>query len=320
MLSLESETRPSCQRGTTCDQAGTSRAAAGHPGDAKVTPAADNNCEMTSGFARRSGQRLDAAAVRTALAGPPGFWAGIDVVAETGSTNEDLLEAARRGAPEGTVLVAESQTAGRGRQGRSWETRPGAGLTCSMLLRPVSVAPARRGWVPLLTGVAAAAAVGEVAGVDARLKWPNDLLAGGGKLAGILAEQAGDAIVVGVGLNVTARADELPPTGATSLALLGASRTDREPLLISLLRNLAAWYLRWTGCGGDPVASGLREAYLGRSATVGREVRVSLPGGRLLAGAAAGVDETGRLLVTSPGPAGPGAVEAVSAGDVIHVR
>ena len=129
------------------------------------------------------------------------LWTSVRVVASTGSTNADLLA---RGGPEGQVLVAEEQTAGRGRSGRTWVSQPGASLTFSVLLRPASVPPSARGWLPLLTGVAVAAGVRSAAGVAARLKWPNDILVGDRKLAGILAEQSadGDAVVIGVGLNV----------------------------------------------------------------------------------------------------------------------
>ena len=280
---------------------------------------------MSTEFTVGGDWRLSAAAVRAACAGSGRFWRDIDVVPRTGSTNADMLETARRGAPEGTVLVAEAQTAGRGRLGRSWVTSPGAALTFSVLLRPAAVPAGRRGWVPLLTGVSVACAVQEVAVVAARLKWPNDVLAGGAKLAGILAEQAGGAIVVGIGINVTATAAQLPSAGATSLALQRASCIDRELLLAGLLRRVADWYLRWSGSAGDPVASGLRQEYLRLSATVGRDVRVSLPGGRMLSGTATGIDDAGRLLVAVAGNtgarnAGAGEVTAVSAGDVIHIR
>src|SRR6202044_1415756 len=126
------------------------------------------------------------------------------------------------------VLAAEEQTAGRGRGGRTWVSRPGASLTFSVLLRPVTVPPSSRGWLPLLTGVAVAAGVRSASGVAAGLKWPNDVLVGDRKLAGILAEQStdGDTVVVGVGLNVATEERELPvsPTGlpATSLLVEGA--------------------------------------------------------------------------------------------------
>jgi BirA family transcriptional regulator, biotin operon repressor / biotin---[acetyl-CoA-carboxylase] ligase len=263
---------------------------------------------------------LRADELRRAVLTPGRLWSRLDVLAQTGSTNDDLLAAARAGAAEGAVLAAEHQTRGRGRQGRQWVSRAGSSLIFSVLLRPASVPPADRGWLPLLTGVAVARALGQVAGVDATLKWPNDVLADGAKLAGILAEQAGEAIVIGVGLNVAATRDELPPPGpgalpATSLALLGA-RADRGSLLIGILAELEDWYRRWTRPSpGDAEGSGLRAEYLSCSATVGRAVRVELPGGTVLTGTASGIDPVGRLILdTAAGPA------AVSAGDVIHVR
>jgi BirA family biotin operon repressor/biotin-[acetyl-CoA-carboxylase] ligase len=238
------------------------------------------------------------------------------VVAETASTNEDLLAAAGRGAPEGTVLAAEVQTAGRGRMGRSWVSLPGAALTFSVLLRPLAAPPARKGWVPLLTGIAVASALRADAGVDARLKWPNDVLVNGAKLAGILAEQAGDAIVVGAGVNISVGQDDLPSASATSLALQGAACTDRQVLLVSLLGQLERRYLRWIRTQSDGAgACGLRQEYLSLSATVGQEVRVSLPGGRTLAGTAYDVDNAGRLVIRSAS-----GLVSVSAGDVVHVR
>jgi BirA family transcriptional regulator, biotin operon repressor / biotin---[acetyl-CoA-carboxylase] ligase len=249
------------------------------------------------------------------------LWSEVRVAAETGSTNADLIAAARDGAPEGVVLVAERQTSGRGRLGRTWIAAPGAALTFSVLLRPAAVPPAGRGWLPLLAGVAVAAGIRAQTGLDVSLKWPNDVLARGqgqaGKLAGILAEQAGDAIVVGTGLNVTASPAGLPPATAISLADLGATSTDREALLTAILRELEHWYLRWVRGEppGDALASGLRAEYLRSCGTIGRDVRVELPVGASLHGRACDVDATGRLLVA----AGDG-VEAVSAGDVVHVR
>lgn len=257
---------------------------------------------------------LSAAAVQAALAAAGSGWHDVTVVAETGSTNQDLLAAAQRGAAEGTVLVAETQTAGRGRLGRSWQSPPRTALLFSVLLRP-AVPPARRGWVPLLAGVAVATALRELTAVDAQLKWPNDVQLGGEKLAGLLAEQAGPAIVAGTGLNVHATRGELPP-GATSLALHGADQAGRAGLLAGLLAELERRYLRWAaGHDGDPTDSGLRDDYLRLCATIGRQVRVSLPGGQELTGTASDVDEAGRLVVSD------GWQEtAVSAGDVVHVR
>src|ERR1700677_2706462 len=137
---------------------------------------------------------LDATVLRRAVVRPGGLWRAVEVLASTGSTNADLLAQASAGAPEGTVLAAEEQTAGRGRLGRAWVSPPRAALTFSLLVRPHTVPVARRGWLPLLTGVAVASAVRAVAQVQAQLKWPNDVLADGAKgakgakLAGILAE------------------------------------------------------------------------------------------------------------------------------------
>jgi BirA family biotin operon repressor/biotin-[acetyl-CoA-carboxylase] ligase len=303
---------------------------------------------------------LDPVSVRDSVLTGSRLWSRVSVVAETGSTNADLVAAARAGAAEGAVLVAERQHAGRGRLGRPWISEPGAALTFSVLLRPVTVPAAARSWLPLLTGVAVAAGIREQTGLDVSLKWPNDVVAAGGdgqaglgKLAGILAELAGDAVVLGVGLNVAAtpalagagavvaegtgaarggaarggadrggadrggadhRAVALAPA---SLASIGAAGVDRAALLTAILRQLEHWYLRWSGesAAGDAVASGLRAEYLRSCRTVGREVRVELPGGAVLTGRACDVDGAGRLLVASDS-----GVEPVSAGDVIHVR
>lgn len=250
------------------------------------------------------------------------LFTSLRVLARTGSTNADLLAEAGTAAAAGAVLIAEEQTAGRGRLARSWQSQPGAALTFSVLLRPSQVPPSRRSWLSLLTGVAMASALRAAAGLQVSLKWPNDVLAsagppGGGKLAGILAEQAGDAIVVGVGLNVSASRDELPSPQATSLWLAGAPSLDREAILAAALRELEYWYLRWceTTPPGDADASGLRAGYLGYCATIGQDVRVELPGGSVLAGRAVDVDSAGCLLVSADG-----ATQAVSAGDVVHVR
>ncbi len=261
---------------------------------------------------------LSAATLAAAVAGPGRLWADIRVVAQTGSTNADVLGYAAQGAAEGLVVAAEAQIAGRGRLGRTWHSRPGAALTFSVLLRPAPVPRAAWGWVPLLAGLAAVTAVRALAGVDARLKWPNDLLVGDGKLAGILAEQAGDAIVVGIGLNVAGRAGDLPSPAATSLEACGVPGADRAGLLAEILRQLEHRYRRWLQAGGDADASGQREEYLALSATLGRLVRVELPGGTQLSGTAVGMDQFGQLLVR-PGAGGTAPVP-VSAGDVVHVR
>jgi BirA family transcriptional regulator, biotin operon repressor / biotin---[acetyl-CoA-carboxylase] ligase len=268
-----------------------------------------------------SGQpALDQRALRDQVLAGSLLWSELTVVAETGSTNEDLIAAARQGAAAGTVLVAEAQTRGRGRLGRSWASEPGKALTFSVLVRPAAVPPAARGWLPLLAGVAVVSAVRQQTGLEVGLKWPNDVLAGPGKLAGILAEQSGEAIVVGFGINV--ESSQAAPPSASSLAQLGAPGTDRQRLLAAVLAEFERWYLRWTGADGaggqrpgDAVSCGLRAEYLRSCATIGRQVSVELPGGKLLAGRAGDVDASGRLLVTAAA-----GVQPVSAGDVVHVR
>ena len=282
---------------------------------------------------------LDLTEITNALVRPGGLWREVRVVAETGSTNADLLAQAGAGAAEGLVLVAEAQSAARGRQGRRWTSPPRAALTFSVLLRPRGVPPALLGWVPLLAGVAAAAAVRAVTGVEATLKWPNDVLADGGKLGGILAERSGPAVVVGIGINVWQDRAGLPGDAATSLLLAApaggvvrsgdssaarggdgsAARAGglRERLLAELLAGLSHWYLTWRdqASPGDADACGLRREYTRRCATLGREVVVTMPGAEAISGTAAGVDGGGRLEVRTA----HGRV-SVTAGDVVHVR
>ena len=257
---------------------------------------------------------LDATALTSAVVGDGGLWRGVEVVEAIGSTNAELVRRAAADEPAGLVLVAEHQQAGRGRLDRTWTSPPRAGLTVSVLLRP-DVPAARRAWLSLLTGVALAEAVSEVAGVRTSLKWPNDLLApDGAKLAGILAESTGTAVVVGVGLNVSTRADELPETG-TSLTLVRGGPVDRAAVLLAFLRAFERRYRRWTEVLGDPVSSGLARDYLAWCSTVGATVTVTMPDGSTIDGVAEAVDWDGRLVVrTSAG------VLELASGDVRHVR
>lgn len=230
----------------------------------------------------------------------------------TTSTNDDVVTAARDGAPEGLVIVAEHQTAGRGRLNRQWVSPPGTGLTFSVLLRP-AVAEERWTWLPLLTGVALAEACATATGVDVVLKWPNDLLARDRKLGGILATRVESAVVIGIGVNVTTAREDLPVAEATSLLLAGAAAPDREHVLGVALRTLADRYQSWSATGGDPET--LRAAYAARCGTLGARIRVALPDGSSLDGTATDIDTDGRLVVeTADGE------HAVSSGDVVHVR
>ncbi|MFE7571980.1 biotin--[acetyl-CoA-carboxylase] ligase [Streptomyces sp. NPDC057539] len=271
---------------------------------------------------------LNERALRRGLIRPDGLWSSLDVVTATGSTNSDLAARARPGAdgtpgaPEGTVLIAEEQTAGRGRLDRRWTAPARSGLFFSVLLRPGPGVPVHRyGWLPLLTGVAVATGLARAAGVDTALKWPNDLLVTVGgeerKAGGILAERAGDdAVVVGVGVNVSLHTAELPVPAAGSLALADAVSLDRDTLLRGVLRALERWYGEWREAGGDPAACQLQEAYAAGCATLGRTVRAVLPGDRELVGEAVAVDGDGRLVVTTE----DGARHPVGAGDIVHLR
>jgi BirA family transcriptional regulator, biotin operon repressor / biotin---[acetyl-CoA-carboxylase] ligase len=260
---------------------------------------------------------------RLAAADPdllPGL--AVEVVDEAGSTNALVADRGRAGAAEGLVVVAEHQTAGRGRLDRTWESPARAALTFSLLLRPTAPTHAWP-WLPLLTGYAVAKAL-RATGYEASVKWPNDVLLGprdgqSRKVAGILVERIetgrGPAAVVGVGLNVAMTAEELPVPEATSLAVASAGDPpDRTDLLVTVLQTFWESYAAWEA-GEELAGMRLAESYVAACATVGREVRVDLPSGQVLTGRATGVDPSGRLLVEQDGVR-----TAVSAGDVVHVR
>jgi BirA family transcriptional regulator, biotin operon repressor / biotin---[acetyl-CoA-carboxylase] ligase len=237
----------------------------------------------------------------------------VEVVDVVPSTNAVVAQRARDGAPHGLVVVAEHQTAGRGRLDRVWETPARAALTFSVLLRP-RVPASQWPWLPLLAGHALATALRE-AEVPAGLKWPNDVLVGERKVAGILLERVdthdGAAAVLGIGLNVSTTEAELPVETATSVALATGSTPDRSDLLARVLGRLADEYDAWQAAEGTTRTETLRAAYAGACVTIGREVRVELPGGEVRTGTARGIDSGGRLVVDG---------FAVGAGDVVHVR
>jgi BirA family biotin operon repressor/biotin-[acetyl-CoA-carboxylase] ligase len=241
---------------------------------------------------------------RSVTPGAP--WGPIEVFERLGSTNDEVRSAPR----PWRVVVAEHQDAGRGRLGRTWATTPGTSLAVSVLVPPPASGAS---WVPLLAGLAVHRAVAEVAGVQTSLKWPNDVLVPGDgdrKLAGLLCEWTQDGVVVGLGLNVdTARAD-LPLDTATSLRAAGAPGVDRAAVLTAYLVHLARLLHDDTGPGGAA-----QLAYAAQCATVGRTVEVHQPGGAVLRGIGTGVDAAGRLTVR-----GVNGTDAVSAGDVVHVR
>jgi BirA family transcriptional regulator, biotin operon repressor / biotin---[acetyl-CoA-carboxylase] ligase len=276
---------------------------------------------MTSPYGDLSRPPLNEAELARALTGNGSRWNEIRVVESTPSTNAALAERARTDPGDGIVLITELQTAGRGRLDRVWVAPPRAGITMSVLVRPVDVPVARWPWIPLLSGLAVAAAARQVAEVAAVLKWPNDVMVEDRKVAGLLVERldGGEgggpaAAVIGIGLNVSTTREDLPTPQATALVLESAATTDRATLVKAILRRLDGLLTEWEA--GLGVASGeLRTAYVSACSTVGQDVRVELPGNQWVEGTATGIDETGRLLVdTDSGP------RAFGAGDVMHVR
>ncbi|ORB69758.1 biotin--[acetyl-CoA-carboxylase] ligase [Mycobacterium scrofulaceum] len=260
---------------------------------------------------------LDQAALRAELIGTGLGWRRLDVVEETGSTNADLLAQAASGADlAGAVLIAEHQTAGRGRQGRGWSATPRTQITMSVGVSVVDVPTAGWGWLPLATGVAVVDTVAPLLdGVEVGLKWPNDVLAGlpgsPGKLAGILAEVARPVVVIGLGLNVFEAPDGIE--GATSLADLGLASPDRTRVVSALLTELGRRIVAWRAARGADWA--LAADYRARSLTLGNRVRAHLPGGREVVGLATAVDDQGRLCIDTGAQ-----TVVVSAGDVVHLR
>jgi BirA family biotin operon repressor/biotin-[acetyl-CoA-carboxylase] ligase len=268
---------------------------------------------------------LDAAALRSELVGTGLGWRHLDVVEQTGSTNADLLARAAAGTDiTGAVLIAEHQTAGRGRHGRGWSASPRAQITMSVAVSVVDVPVTGWGWLPLATGVAVVDAVTPLlqgTGMELGLKWPNDVLAGPpdskGKLAGILAEVARPVVVIGLGLNVTQAPEEVDGPGATSLLDLGVAAPDRDQLVRGVLRELGGRIVAWQAARGADWQ--LAADYRARSLTIGARVRAELPGGKEIVGTASAVDDHGRLCLETKGAAGNETV-VVSAGDVVHLR
>ncbi|SDN85015.1 biotin--[acetyl-CoA-carboxylase] ligase [Lentzea jiangxiensis] len=262
---------------------------------------------------------LDTEALRARLVAPNGPYAALDVVESTPSTNADL--AAAPGAADRTVLIALEQTAGQGRRGRTWSS-PRGGLYVSVLFRSADVPPSRLPWLNLIAGLALVR-VAQSVGVEASLKWPNDLLLGpdAGKGAGILSEITADgSVVVGIGLNVAELPSDVQPApgglAPTSLEDAGAADLDREELAFRLLVELAGLEGVWRKNGGDAEESGVLEEYQEHSATIGQRVRVELSGGVELEGVAQRIEPDGTLTVRGT----DGVDHGVSAGDVVHLR
>lgn len=283
---------------------------------------------------------LDATGLTRRLVDDSGAIARLDVVESTGSTNTDLAAAFAADPgnwPDLSVLATDFQSAGKGRLERSWQAPPRSSLAVSILFRPSigGSAPPQGAypWLSMLCALALAESLETAAGVDARLKWPNDVVVDGRKVSGVLARfvPAGalpgalPGVVVGAGVNVSLTAGELPVPTATSLLLAGARTTDTTVLLEAYLRAAAGLYRGFLADGADAdggEADGggrrdsLRARVAARMATLGASVRAELPGGSTLEGTAVGLDAHGGLQVRTA----DGGVATVTAGDVVHVR
>lgn len=271
---------------------------------------------MTDHRVTESRQPIDAARVR---AGAPG-WNSIEVVPSTGSTQADLKKVAGPGpgqAPDMSALMTNDQTAGRGRLNRVWETPKGSAIALSTLVRPQGMELKQIGLLPLVTGLAIIDSVVEVAGLSperVKLKWPNDVLVDGRKLCGILVEAVSlepASLIASVGTNVSLQQEELPVPHAISLYLAGAENLDCSELVAGQLRAMSRRQAQWRA--SDPQ---LLRDYEAVCSTIGANVRVELPGDRVLVGKAIGVRDDGELIVIDQ----EGQTHYVAAGDVFHVR
>ena len=237
---------------------------------------------------------LDQTSINVALKG--GYWS-VHAVEQIDSTQSALKSSSPK---YGDVIVAEYQSAGRGRLDRTFEAQPGSALLFSAYIEP------RRhrdewGFIPLLVGLS----VAEVLGIEFYTKWPNDILSDGGKVGGILCEVHGDGIVIGIGLNVSMTEEELPVPTTSSILLTVGRAPDRNELLPAILKEIAFNLAEWES-GED-----LIDDYLDSSATMGKRVSVQLPDGRKIEGVAAGISNNGELLLDSG--------EVISVGDIIHL-
>ncbi|WP_296136440.1 biotin--[acetyl-CoA-carboxylase] ligase [uncultured Corynebacterium sp.] len=241
-------------------------------------------------------------------------WNDVAIVESTGSTNTDLHAAAST-LPDLSVLIAEEQVSGRGRLGRAWSAPRHSQVTLSVLLRP-EVPPTILGLLPLLTGVAVADTVRSY-GIDARVKWPNDILVRGDKMCGILAEAVSmsdnPTVVVGFGLNIDLTKAELPIDNATSFALEG-EHVDRTEVTIAVLGSLLERQRQWRNAGGS--ASSFIDDYKSVSATLNESVSAGLPNGGKLTGTAVDISDVGELLIRDA----RGQIHTVAAGDITHLR
>ncbi|MHB8137471.1 MAG: biotin--[acetyl-CoA-carboxylase] ligase [Smithellaceae bacterium] len=237
---------------------------------------------------------------------------------EIGSTNDEAFRLGSSGASEGTVLIAESQSAGKGRMERTWHSPAGANIYTSIILRP-SFETMRATQIPIAAGVAVAETLNKYCPGKVWLKWPNDVLIGGKKVCGILAQMkmsghAIDFVVVGVGINVNLTREQFPQdiqTIATSLAIEAGREISRLELIISLYENMAKWYRQLTENGFDSV----KEKWLGFSDMIGKTISVMFRE-ETVSGKAVGLDEDGALILLTAG----NQTIKVSAGDATILK
>jgi len=258
--------------------------------------------------------------VKAALITPPNPWQEVDVHASLDSTNREALRVPRAW----RVVLADHQSAGRGRLARQWQAPACASIAVSCLVPLPVDRTADASWLPLLSGLAMRQALADVADVAGRLKWPNDVLvqeqpddpeATWLKISGVLCEMVhgGGLVVIGAGANIDQTRTELPVETATSLALCGAGNVRREDVIVRYLSVLADLLRAWSEGGG--ALDAVRAAYRASCLTIGLDVDVHQPDGRVARGAATGVDDAGRLVVRAGGLS-----TAHAAGDVVHVR
>jgi BirA family biotin operon repressor/biotin-[acetyl-CoA-carboxylase] ligase len=221
---------------------------------------------------------------------------------EVASTQDELKHEL---VSNGDCVVAEFQSAGRGRLDRKFDSIGGAALLFSFYIEPKRLS--QWGWIPLISGIAVARTLNEATESTAyKTKWPNDVICESGKVAGILCERFGDGIIVGIGVNVSTQTFELPVETATSIFIESGSEIDRNHLIASLLQNFQELFARWEA-GGD-----LSPTYRALSQTIGSQVKIALPDAKTLQGFAIGVDIEGRLKLENG--------DLVSVGDVVHLR
>jgi BirA family transcriptional regulator, biotin operon repressor / biotin---[acetyl-CoA-carboxylase] ligase len=266
---------------------------------------------------------LDSQSVKAALITPASPWREVEVHASVDSTNLGALRDPR----PWRVVVADFQSAGRGRLARQWRAPAGTSIAVSAVVPVPAGRSGDLGWLPLLSGMAMRAALADVAHVAGRLKWPNDVMvqeAAQGpsddgapwlKISGVLCEMApgGDLVVIGSGANIAQERSELPVDTATSVALCGVRNVRREDVIMRYLGELADLHHAWVGGGAGLEA--LRTEYRSWCLTIGLDVDVHQPDGQVARGTATGVDDTGRLVVVDGGSS-----RAHAAGDIVHVR